>query len=338
MSEQTQIDNYEIDLLNLFSVLLGRRRIILGITLTVMLLIVFFLLLTIFLPPQISPLPNKYRPQALMLINDSSSSGGSVSSMLSSSGLGGLASLAGVSISGGSTYSALAVYLAGTNSFLDSVVDAFDLVNRYKIKKYPRAESRKALKKKLTASYDEDSGVFSIAFEDYDPVFAQKVVNFSVQYFEDRFREMGLDKNLLQKVNLETNIANTYEEIRKLETASQELERSVSLGRNSANIPSITLEAARIKREIAAQEQVYTQLKIQYELLKVQIASETPVFQVLEYAEAPDKKSGPSRGLICIAVSFAAFFGAIALVFVQDAIEKIRRDPDAMAKLKGEAR
>lgn len=258
--------------------------------------------------------------------------------MLSSSGLGGLASLAGVSISGGSTYSALAVYLAGTNSFLDSVVDAFDLVNRYKIKKYPRAESRKALKKKLTASYDEDSGVFSIAFEDYDPVFAQKVVNFSVQYFEDRFREMGLDKNLLQKVNLETNIANTYEEIRKLETASQELERSVSLGRNSANIPSITLEAARIKREIAAQEQVYTQLKIQYELLKVQIASETPVFQVLEYAEAPDKKSGPSRGLICIAVSFAAFFGAIALVFVQDAIEKIRRDPDAMAKLKGEAR
>jgi len=261
-----------------------------------------------------------------------------MASMLSSSGLGGLASLAGVNVPGGSTYSQLAVYLAGTNAFLDSVVDKFGLIGRYKVKKSVRAESRKALQKNLTASVDEDSGVFSIAFSDYDPAFAQSVVNYCVEYFEERFTAMGLDKNRLQKENLEVNIANTYGEIRRLELESRQLERSVSLGDNAASVPSIMLDSTRIKREIDAQEQVYTQLKIQYEMLKVTMASETPVFQVLELAESPDKKSGPSRGMLCVVVAFAAFFGSVLLAFVLDAVANIRRDPDAMAKLKGSAK
>lgn len=269
-----------------------------------------------------------------MLINDASSSGGKAAALLSSSGLGSLAALAGVNV-GGSTYSALAVYLTGTNSFLDAVVDEFDMIKRYEIKKYVRSESRKALKKKLKAEYDEKSGVFSLSFTDRDPEFAQRVVNFCVDYIGKRFEEMQLDQNKLQKKNLEENIANTYREIVKLEEQSRQLEYSVSNGRSAASIPSIMLEATRIKREISAQEAVYTQLKTQYELVKVQIASETPVFQVLELAEVPDQKSGPSRGLIVIVSSFAAFFFFVFFAFVIESLDNIKKDPEAMAKLRG---
>jgi uncharacterized protein involved in exopolysaccharide biosynthesis len=55
-------------------------------------------------------------------------------------------------------------------------------------------------------------------------------------------------------------------------------------------------------------------------------------------AEVPDKKSGPSRGLLCIIVTFAAGFFSIFLAFVLNAIETIKKDPDAMAKLKGPQR
>jgi uncharacterized protein involved in exopolysaccharide biosynthesis len=334
-------DDDEISLIDLFAVLWHRRKMIIVITLIAAVGVVIFAILSILLPPDISPLPNEYTPTALMLINESDSSGGGMASMLSSSGLGGLAGLAGVNVSGGATFSALAIYLVGTNGFLDKVVDEFDLLRRYKIvvenKKpptSPRADSRKILKKKLLASSDEDSGVFVISFTDIDPDFAQSVLNYCVRELEQRFVDMGLDKNQLEKTNLEINIANSFQEIQNLEKDSQRLAYSVGTGA-AGDLPTVTLELNRLELELGAQRQVYSQLRVQYELLKVSMASEKPIFQVIELAEAPDLKSGPSRGMICVIVVFAAGFLAVFLAFVMNAIANIKKDPEAMTKLRG---
>jgi len=333
--EQVEHENQddEISLIDLFAVLWHRKKMIIAVTAAAAVGALVFAVLSLLLPPEKSPLPNKYSPQALMLINDSSSSGGAISSMLSSSGLGSLAGLAGISVGGGATYSALAVYLVGTNSFLDAVVDKFDLIVRYEIREYLRAESRKMLKKKLTASFDDESGVFDITFEDRDPVFARSVVNFCVEQLSLWFDELGVDKNKLEKENLEKNIKYAYEEIERLEQEGHQLERSIQ-GVAAGNIPSITLGRSRITLELAAQQRVYSELKVQYELLKVTMASEKPVFQILEMAEVPDQKSGPSRGLLCVIVVFAGGFLAVFLAFILNALANIRQDPEAMAKLR----
>jgi uncharacterized protein involved in exopolysaccharide biosynthesis len=299
--------------------------------------VVAFSLLSLKLPPEISPLPNVYKPQALMLINDQSSQGGGgLSSMLNNSGsLSSIAGLIGLNATG-QTYSQLAIYLTTTNSMLDTLTDEFDLITRYKIKKFPRAESRKKLKKLLLAEFDDESGVLSIGFTDRDPEFAQRVVNFSAAYLERRFNDLGLDKNKIEKENLEANIANTFAEIQKLEGEGRRLEQSLGSGYATGNLPSVTLELNRIALELTAQKEVYTQLKIQYELLKVTMASEKPVFQVLELAEIPDQKSGPGRGLICIIATFGAAFLAIFIAFVLNALADIKRDPTAMAKFRGD--
>jgi uncharacterized protein involved in exopolysaccharide biosynthesis len=232
----------------------------------------------------------------------------------------------------------------GTNSFLDKVVDEFDLLRRYKIlvegwwvkepPKSPRADSRKILKKKLLAESDEESGVFIISFTDTDPEFARTVVNYCVSELEQRFLDMGLDKNQLERINLETNIANTFQQIQNLELESQELAFSVK-DNGSGTIPAITLGLNRLEMELSIQKSVYSQLRVQYELLKVSMASEKPVFQVVELAEAPDLKSGPSRTIICVIVVFAAGFLAVFIAFVVNAIANIKKDPEAMAKLRG---
>jgi uncharacterized protein involved in exopolysaccharide biosynthesis len=321
----------EISLLDLFAVLWRRKAMIVAVTVIAAVAVVVFAVISIRLPSEISPLPNEYTPAALMIINDSSSSSGGMASMLASSGLSGLAGLAGVST--GTTFSDLAVYLVNTNTFLDSVVDEFDLIVRYEIKNFYRAASREALKKKLSASHDEKSGVFNISFTDRDPVFAQQVVNYCVEYLQKWFDELGVDKNKLEKENLEKNIENTLKEIQNLELEGHRLEQTVS-GRLPASLPSITFEQNRIVLELAAQRQVYSQLKVQYELLKISMASEKPVFQILEMAEAPDKKSGPSRGLRCIVVVFAAGFFSVFLAFILNAVANIKNDPEAMAKLR----
>ena len=322
----------EISLIDLLAVRLRRKWMIIGICVAAMIFAVVISILSLKLPPEKSFLPNEYTPKAQMLINNDSSSGG-LSSMLSSSGLGSLANLAGVNVSGGSSNSALAGYLVNSNTIQDAVVDKFDLITRYKIEKSPRASSREALKKKLSSNYDDDTGVFSVSFTDIDPKFAQEVVNYVVDLLEQRFLDLGIDQNKLSEANLKENIQNSYDNILSLQKQIQTLEGSVSNVYNPNAAPSIMLDSTLLKMELNVQEQIYAQLKAQYESLKVTMASEQPVFQILEYAEVPDKKSGPSRGKLCIIITFAAFFLSVFLAFALNAVENIKNDSEAMSKL-----
>lgn len=329
MEEQIQNQDEEISLIDLFAVLLRYKWMIIIVTCLSAVLALTISIISLVQSPEKSILPNEYTPYALMLINDPEASSG-LSSMLSSSGLGSLAGMAGVST--GTSNSGLALYFAGTNTFLDPIIEKFNLVERYKIEKFPKAETRDELKENLVASYDEDSGIFSISFTDKDPVFAADVVNYAVGLMENMFLNLGIDKNVLEKQNLEENIENSYQEMISLQKKIQSLESSVSYG-VSSNVPSIILETSILKAELAAQESVYTQLKTQLELLKVSMASEKPVFQVVEKAEVPDRKSGPSRGMLCIIVTFAGGFISVFMAFLLNAIKNIKNDPVAMEKL-----
>ena len=70
-----------------------------------------------------------------------------------------------------------------------------------------------------------------------------------------------------------------------------------------------------------------------YELLKVKMQSEQPVFQILERPEIPDMKSKPSRGKLCIIITFAAFFISVFMAFALNAWQNIKNDPEAQKKL-----
>ena len=325
----------EISLLDLAAVLLKYKLLIILITFGGMAAAIVISVISLKQEPEHSILPNMYTSSANMLINDSKSPGSSLSSALSKSGLSGLADLAGISSKSGATYSALAVYLASSNPLFDAIVDNFNVLSKpiFKKSKFPKSDSRKYLEKKFKAEIDKDSSVFTLSFTDIDPVFAQSVVNFAVDWLERRFDELGIDKNKIQKENLEKNIALSYEEIRKLERELNSVANSVGFGGNAWNLPSISLTTTKLQLELEAQQQVYKQLKTQYELLKIEMQSETPVFQIIERPEAPDKKSRPSRGLLCIIVTFAALFLSVFIAFSLNALANIRNDAEAMEKL-----
>lgn len=334
--EENKIQDDEISLIDLFAVLWKYKFLIISVTIIAMIAVLIYSIVSISLPPEKSFLPNKYTAQAQMLINNDSSSSGGLSSMLSSSGLGSLASMAGINVSGGaSSNSALAGYLVHSNSVLDDIAQKFDIIDRYKIIEYEKSSSREALKGVLSSSFDDETGIFSVSFTDIDPVFARDVVNYVVNLLEKRFLDMGIDKNRLTKENLEANIDNTYKEILKLQKEIQEIESSVSNVYNPSQTKSVIMDATLKKMELSVQQEIYAQLKAQYEMLKVTMSSEQPTFQILEYAEVPDKKSAPSRGMLCIIVTFAAFFVSVFLAFLLNAIKNIKNDPQIMSKLRG---
>ncbi len=323
----------EISLLDLFAVLLKYKKMIIAVTLSGMLLAVIISIISLKMKPEKSFLPNVYTSSANMIINDSKSSGGSLMSALTSSGLGSIAGLAGISSSAGSTYSSLALYLTTSNPFLDAIVQNFNILGRkeFEKSKFPKSDSREFIKKNLTSSIDSDSGVFTISYKDIDPVFARDVVNFAVDWLSARFDELGVDQNKIKKENLEKNMELSFQEIQRLQNQTNHVASSVS---NGNYIPSIALTTTKIQMELTAQQEVYKQLKTQYELLRVQMQSESPVFQIIERPEVADKKSGPSRGKLCIIITFASVFISIFLAFLLNAITNIKNDPEAMGKLK----
>ena len=332
--EKNKENNDEISLIDLFAVLLKYKKMIIITVVSFMIFAVVFSIISLLLPPKISYLPNKYTSSASMIINEEDSAGGGLSSMLSSSGLSSIASLAGLS-STGSTYSSLAIYLTTSNPFVDAIIDEFKILEQpdFAKSKYPRTDAREFVKENLKGSIDEESGVFTLTYTNIDPVFAQCVVNFAVDWLQVRFDELGIDKNKISKENLEKNIELSYQEIQRLQKEANKVANSVTNGGSYWNIPSIAVESTKIELELRAQEEVYKQLKVQYELLKVEMQSETPVFQVLERPEIPEKKSGPSRGVLCIVITFVGIFIAIFLAFLLNAIENIKKDSEAMSKL-----
>ena len=102
-------------------------------------------------------------------------------------------------------------------------------------------------------------------------------------------------------------------------------------------LPELALQFAHLERDLRVQGEIYRILTQQYEIAKLDLEGQEPIFQVLELAEAPDLKSGPSRSIIVIVTNFAAFFFSIILVFILNAVRNIKNDPERMRKLRGEA-
>lgn len=324
----------EISLIDLFAIIWKRKTFVIFFSIICAVGVTLYAYISIKLPPEESYLPNQYTAKAIMMINSSSSSS-SLSSALSSSGLSSLAGLMGVASSGGSSNGQLALYIINTDSFIDALAEELDVVSRFDLvdSEFPKTARRAFFKDEIKGDLNSSTGILEIQFTHIDKEFATEVVNCAVRLLEEKFKSLGLDENLLKKENLQKTLDSSMAEMLSLEAQMRELETGSSIMQAGRNIPRITIEVERLKREITIQEAIYTQMRQEYELLKISMNSETPIFQVLEYAEVPEKKSEPSRAIICMIGTVAGFFVAIFLCFVFNIIENFKKDDEAMAKL-----
>jgi tyrosine-protein kinase Etk/Wzc len=207
-------ENEEIDLLELIGVLFRYKWMMIILTTLAAIGVLVYSVISIKLPPEKSYLPNVFTPTALVLINQEDSGG--VSSVLASSGLANLAGLVGAST--GSSYGSLAEKLITARTTLDKVANEFQLAERYRVTSNIVGNSRRALLEHLSVSFDAETGILTIGYEDYDPELAKQIVNRFVELLDERFASIGGNKNLIQKQLLEVKLAEVEAEIGALET------------------------------------------------------------------------------------------------------------------------
>ena len=323
-----ECDKEDYSLLEILAVIWRWKLMIVIITALAAIGVLAYHIIALAMDPEKSYLSNRYTAEALILVDDSARTQAGVTSSLRGDN-----SLPGLGIQNSfahSEYSDLAVFLVKTNTFLDVLSKKFNIIERYHIQKYPIETQRSILRKHIKVNYEPNGGILSIKFSNAEPDFSRDVANFIAAHLIERLDELIFNKDFADKIHLEENISRTFQEIKKLEDENQRLERSVASAGSSGRIPEIMMEMDRINMELSAKRLIFTHLRVQQELASIK-SGERPVFQILEYADAPQKKSGPNRTKSCFFVTLAAFAAAVMLAFVCNFFSKIKNDPAALA-------
>lgn len=298
MSENQISQNYydeEISLIDLLAVLFKYRKLIILITGIAFIVAVLFSVISIKLPADISPLPNTYTSTTSAFVKETDTKSPQKNS-------------------------ALAVYYATQNNVLDLIVQKFDLINKWKIKDKQISTSREMLKKNLKVEYNKDSGVFTISYTSTDPQLAFNIVSFLLKKVQEMLKDnerQHLQQQLLQQ-QLIQNSAKA-----QINIATEKMQ-ALPKGSDKENAQS----------ELNSAQQIYLQAKADVELTNAKIETQQDILKISNPAEIPEKKVGPSRSKICIIVIFAAFFISVFTAFLLNAIENIKKDPEAMEKFK----
>jgi tyrosine-protein kinase Etk/Wzc len=265
--------------------LLNRRKwIILGVTLAGSVGVFLYALISILLPKDKSYLPNYYIPEAQVIINESSEGG--LTDLLKSSGLGNLAGLAGVG-SSGPTASGLAMKIARTDSFLDSIAQEFDFYTRFDLTKseFPKTMARQMIRSSLQFRSDADSGMMAIGYKSTDKVLATDIVNYVVRLLEEEFRRISVDKNVTQAELIARKLSGVEAEIERLQgelnglqqqyntfdLAALAREQASKLASLRADLLQKSLEIDSYNRAVGIEDPALRRLKVERDTLKANI-------------------------------------------------------------------
>ncbi len=99
-------------------------------------------------------------------------------------------------------------------------------------------------------------------------------------------------------------------------------------------VPSLSLQLARLIREVKIQETVFELLTQQYEQYKIEENKDTPTVQILDRAVPPEMKAKPKRSFLVGIAGILSLFVSATFVFGQEYIKRSRkRNPEGFKRL-----
>ncbi len=106
------------------------------------------------------------------------------------------------------------------------------------------------------------------------------------------------------------------------------------VGPAMSETPKALMEYANLSAELELATRIYGGLVTNLENMRLQDATEKVFIEVIDSAVAPEKKSEPSRSMICVVGTMAGGFLGLLLAFMWEALVKLLADPEVRAKFK----
>ncbi len=99
-----------------------------------------------------------------------------------------------------------------------------------------------------------------------------------------------------------------------------------------ARLPELSLEYARLLRDVKIQEAVFELLTQQYEQAKIMESKDTPTVQILDRASPPEKRSSPKRTRIVILSALFAFLFCLLYITAAEYLNNLKQNAIVYAK------
>jgi len=134
-------------------------------------------------------------------------------------------------------------------------------------------------------------------------------------------------------------VVRIQQEIRVLRNEASKLERKQSQSANgdvfvaSGQVPELGLEYIRAVRDVKYYEKIYELLAQQFELAKIDEARDQGLIQVLDKALVPEKRSGPPRVTLPVAVTILVFILTSIYALIAENIAQANANPANQLKL-----
>jgi tyrosine-protein kinase Etk/Wzc len=128
------------------------------------------------------------------------------------------------------------------------------------------------------------------------------------------------------------DLAHVNEQIAGMRAQLAQFERKQNAGGGdiqvpTAAVPDIELEYLRRVREVKLQEALYELLMKQYEAARLDEAREGPLVQVIDKAVAPDRKTFPRLGFVCLGAAILGLFLSVFLLVFLEARQRALQRP-----------
>lgn len=319
MSEikEPQLNNDEIDLFQLVKEIWSFKKAILMISSICAVLAVIYVL----------TLDNIYTAKVTMLPQNNDNK---------TSSLSGLAALAGVDL-GNSSSSNEAFYkdVILSNKILDKLISQkwtlsdgkeVDLKELIGIEKEPLNQSNYELKlylrsKAISFSTSSDNGLMtlSVALPLY-PQLSSDIANWiskELHLFNEKYRQQKAQENYY---SIEKQLQDSKDELSKTELT---LKNFINSNRDYSQSADLRLEYARLEREVLTENTVYTELRKQFEIAKIDLEKSKESIYILDDAITPVMKSGPKRSIIVISITLFSVFFSIVILLIRNKIKGI---------------
>jgi uncharacterized protein involved in exopolysaccharide biosynthesis len=304
-SHQPGVSESRINWMNILSILWNSRKfigIVTGIV-TVLALIISLIL------------PESFKSTAVILPDADKSK------LSSLGGISDLAAMAGISVGGEGSIVKLYPTILKSESVLRSVIyakyqtkefsDSVNLIQYWRIKdKNPERDYEVALQNLragLDVAMDLKTAVLTMSIETSEPQLSADILNTVISAMEKFIRIKRNTNASEQRKWIEARLIEVKEDLSKAENILKNFREK---NRSISGSPQLLLDQERLVREVQINATMYTELKKQYELVKIEEIRTTPIINVMDYARAAASKERPKRRNIVLVWLMLAFVGS----------------------------
>ncbi len=176
----------------------------------------------------------------------------------------------------------------------------------------------KFLRQNVNALLDEETGFISVSARMEDPLVAAQVASFAIRELTNYLIDYRTEKLVM-------DLEYTKEQLDKAELRFEEAQINLAKFRDSNQgilTASARTEEQRLDSEYSVAFNLYNTLTQQYEVAKLELQEETPLFKTLEPVQVPLNDEASDFNTLIMFI-FLSLFGAVGWIILRNLINKL---------------